>query len=106
MQGFRTSQITKYLAHCQLLTSPPWHWGWSRIAAEIRAIRLRNSYREPCLVWLSGLSASLGTKGSLVQFLVRAHAWVLGQVPSGGAPERQPRIDVSLPLVLPPFSSL
>ena len=28
------------------------------------------------LVWLSGLSASLRTKGSLVQFPVRAHAWV------------------------------
>ena len=26
----------------------------------------------------------LQIKGSLVQFLVRAHAWVAGQVPSGG----------------------
>ena len=38
----------------------------------------------PWLVWLSGLSAGLRTKGSLVQFPVRAHAWVVGQVPSGG----------------------
>ena len=30
------------------------------------------------------LSASLQTKGSLVQFPVRAHAWVGGRVPSGG----------------------
>ena len=29
----------------------------------------------PGLVWLSGLSASLKTKGSLVRFPVRAHAW-------------------------------
>ena len=36
------------------------------------------------LVWLSGLSASLQTKGLLVQFPVRAHAWIVGQVPSGG----------------------
>ena len=36
------------------------------------------------LVWLSGLSASLRTKGSLVRFPVRAHAWVVGQVPSEG----------------------
>ena len=36
------------------------------------------------LGWLSGLSAVLQTKGSLVQFLVRAHAWVVGQVPSRG----------------------
>ena len=35
-------------------------------------------------VWLSGLSACLRTKGSPVQFPDRAHAWVAGQVPSGG----------------------
>ena len=35
-------------------------------------------------MWLSGLSASLQTKGSLVQFPARAHAWVEGQVPCGG----------------------
>ena len=34
-------------------------------------------------MWLSGLSASLQPKGSLVQFPVRPHAWVAGQVPSG-----------------------
>ena len=38
----------------------------------------------PWLVWLSGLSASLRTKGLPVQFPVRAHAWVAGQVPSRG----------------------
>ena len=35
-------------------------------------------------MWLSGLSTSLRTKGSPVQFLVRAHAWVAGQIPSWG----------------------
>ena len=39
---------------------------------------------KPWLVWLSGLSAGLQTKGSLVQFPVRAHAWVVSQVPAGG----------------------
>ena len=41
------------------------------------------------LEWLSGLSASLRTKGSLVQFPIRAHAWVSGQVgpPGGGVQE-------------------
>ena len=34
----------------------------------------------PWLVWFSGLSTSLRTKGSLDQFSVRAHAWVAGQV--------------------------
>ena len=48
----------------------------------------------------------LRTKGSLVWFPARARAWVSGQVPSGGACERQPHIDVSLSLFLPPFSSL
>ena len=35
-------------------------------------------------MWLSRLSASLQTNGSLVPFLVRAHAWAVGGVPSGG----------------------
>ena len=39
---------------------------------------------QPWLVWLSGLSADLGTKGSPVQFPVRAQAWVAGQDPSWG----------------------
>ena len=39
---------------------------------------------QPWLVWLSGLSARLQTKGSLVQFPVRAHSWVVGHVPSRG----------------------
>ena len=38
----------------------------------------------PWLVWLSGLSAGLQTKGSPVWFPVRAHAWVAGWVPSRG----------------------
>ena len=49
------------------------------------------------LVWLSGLNASLQTKGLPVPFPVRAHAWVAGQVSSRGR-ERHPHIDVSLPL--------
>ena len=44
----------------------------------------RNLGKRSWLVWLSGLSACLQTKGSLVQFLVRAQAWVVGQVPSRG----------------------
>ena len=39
---------------------------------------------EPWLVWLSGLSIHLQTKGSLVQFSVRPHAWVAVPVPSIG----------------------
>ena len=61
---------------------------------------------EPWLVWLSGLGAALRIKASLVQYPGRAHAWVAGQVPSMGAHQRQPHIDVSLPLFLLPFPSL
>ena len=35
-------------------------------------------------MWLTGLSADLQTDGSLVRFPVRAHVWVVGQVPSRG----------------------
>ena len=38
----------------------------------------------PWLVWLSGFGAGLWTKGSLVQFPVRAHVWAVDQVPSRG----------------------
>ena len=51
-----------------------------------------------------GLSAILRTERSLVQFPVRAHAWVVGKVPSwGGVRGNQPHIDVSLPLFFSPF---
>ena len=43
------------------------------------------------LVWLSGLSGGLQAKGSPVRFPFRTHAWVEGQVPSGGC-ARQPHM--------------
>ena len=52
------------------------------------------------LVWLSGLSAGLRTKGS------QAHFPGSGPGPQKGAHKRQPHIDVSLPLFLSPFPSL
>ena len=39
---------------------------------------------SPWALWLSGLSTALRTKASPVRFPVRAHAWVVGQVPSRG----------------------
>ena len=39
---------------------------------------------KPWLLWLSGLSDGLPTKGSLVRFPVWAQAWVAGQDPSHG----------------------
>ena len=66
---------------------------------------------KPWLVWLSGLSAGLQNRRSLVQFQVRAHTWVAGLVPSWGRARGNQlihlsHIDVSLPLFLPPFPSL
>ena len=59
----------------------------------------------PWLAWLGGLSAGLRTKGLLVPFPVRAHAWVAGQVHSRGC-TRGNHTDVSFPLFLLPFPSL
>ena len=42
------------------------------------------TFGAPWLVWFSGLSADLWTKGSPVRFPVRAHAWVVGQIPRWG----------------------
>ena len=57
----------------------------------------------PWLVWLSGLSDSLLTKGSLVRFPVRARDRVVGQVPSwkhtrGNYTLMFPSLSPSLPL--------
>ena len=66
--------------------------------------KMKNNGHKPWLVWLSGLSMGLRTKRSPVQFPVRAHAWIAGQVPSRNAGEAT-TIDVSLPLsLLPPLS--
>ena len=56
-------------------------------------------------MWLSGLSASLQTGGSLVQFPVGAHAWVAGQVPGRGCVSGSHTL-MFLSLFLPLFHSL
>ena len=56
---------------------------------------------QPLLVWLSWLGVILQTKRSQFQFPVRAHAWVVGSVPSRGTCKRQPiNVSPSLPLSL------
>ena len=76
---------------CLLLLSFPWllYFVYEQVLLILSLKHLCNSYqwkllKVPRLVWLSGLSTGLHTKGSLVRFPVRAHAWVVGQVPSGG----------------------
>ena len=52
-------------------------------------------------MWLSGVSARLRSKESLVLFTVRAHAWVAGQVPSRGRTRgNHTLLALSLPLSL------
>ena len=58
--------------------------GESRLTKKTITNLLFKNVKKPWLVWLSRLRASLWTKGSLVRIPVRAHAWVVGQVPSGG----------------------
>ena len=43
-------------------------------------MKFKNGIQYPWLVWLSGLSVGLRSKGSRVRFPVRVHAWVEGQV--------------------------
>ena len=68
----------------------------------------QESSQKPWLVWLSGWSASLQIKGWLVQFPVREHAWVMGQVPGWGLMRGNQsmfpsHVDVSLTPFLPSF---
>ena len=60
------------------------------------------SLHVPWLLWLSGLSASLQTKGLLVQYPVRAHAWVTGQVPRGCVGSNHILVFLYLSSALPP----
>ena len=61
---------------------------------------------EPWLLWLSGLSAGLPTEGSPVQFPVRAHVWVVGQIPSKGhVGDHHTLMFLSLSFSLPSFLS-
>ena len=77
---------------CHVASRPPGHTegggekGGEGSALGINMVvhRVSKIFLSPWLVWLSGLSACLRTKGSLVRFPVRAHAWVAGQIPSGG----------------------
>ena len=63
------------------------------------------AYVWPWLVWLSGLSAGLQTKGSSVHFPIRARAWVADQVPNWEC-VRDNYTLMFLSLVLPPFLSI
>ena len=58
---------------------------------------------QPWQVWLSGLSIGLQAERSQVQFPVRAHAWIAGQV---NWSMYLLHIDISFLLFLPPFPTL
>ena len=87
----------------ELETSKGIEGGCSFIAF-IGQLKLKEIRKAPWLVWFSGLSASLQSKGSLVGSPIRAHAWASAQDPR--VCERHPHIAVSLPLFLLSSSSL
>ena len=66
-----------------------------------------NIFYYPWLVWVSGLSMSLQTKGSPVWFPPSQGTCLgCGPGPQQEAHERHTHIDISLPLFLPPFPFL
>ena len=86
--------IQDYLQVFTCKSSDNLHILWTGLVSDLQNcgkmnwcfVTLCNTHKNYCiimpwLVWLSGLSASLWTKMSLVWFPVRAHAWVVGQVP-------------------------
>ena len=64
----------------------------------IHLISFWNCTLEPWLLWLSGLSASLQTRESVVRFPVSGTCLGCRPGPQNGAHKRQTQIDVSVPL--------
>ena len=67
---------------------PPQTCVCARVYTRARRLSCRVSHQKwllPWLLWLSGWSAGLRTKRSLVGFPVRAHAWLRARSPVGGA---------------------
>ena len=52
-----------------------------KFSKSLLCIPIKIVLKDTQLLWLSGLSSSLRTKVLLVQFPIRAHAWVVGLVP-------------------------
>ena len=92
-----------------LWSTPDWLLPHMGVSALIQIISVLRAQKIPWLVWLSGLSITLQSKRSLVWFLVKAHGWVAGLVPSWGCARGNQSvflmcINVSLPLFSLPLS--
>ena len=93
-------------------TTEPRHSGQEAFLSSIWSLLMKNYNKADFLkklmswlVWLSGLGVILKTERSLVQFPVRAHVWVVGQVSRWGVWEAikqcfSPSIPLSLLLSL------
>ena len=92
--------LTLYDGACFL----PLHLGGYVTPGEMMLCYSFKVIQLPWLVWLSGLSTGLGTERWLVWFPVRAHAWVVGQVPGWGRARGNQWMFLSLSFSLPsPF---
>ena len=88
--------------------SPFWLKGGHMVHARLItmfSLDIWKGWAQPCLVWLSGLSAGLQTR---VASSIPSQGTCLGcrSGPQEGGHQTQPHIEVSLPLFLPPFPSL
>ena len=88
-----------YWCVCLLPLFPPSKFMYLGLGDLTELIQVCENARPlPCLVWLSRVSTGLWTKGLLVRFPVRAHAWGAGQVPSRGHRETTTHCFFSLSL--------
>ena len=83
LQVTETAHATVTVLSSSACGEQAWGLGWAGTPCDCRVLLFwlfKNMNILPWLVWLSGLSAGLRTKGLPVRFPVRAHAWVVGQL--------------------------
>ena len=64
-----------------------WYRGAQQTYARKQSCECQKQQLGPGWWWLSGLTTGLQTERLLVQFPVKAHAWIAGWVPSWGVGE-------------------
>ena len=78
------TQIKNAAAFIWLIFSPEFQSPYLHFSSPCKKGQFKMEFK-PWLLWFNGLNMGLPTNRSQVQFLVRARAWVAGQVPSWGS---------------------